>query len=199
MGIGNPTRLVATTRFRILTPKPLRPVLTAVWDRGSPRTEGRWRLCFHLPPLPPRRLAVCAARPSWRPDSVSRQRIPSSPKCLWQCRSTKPKSRSILTSSSSAESANSSNVTRWNGDIWGNHYARSPQSRCAGLRDAGRRLSRNDVRVIVMAQLLRLLSVSHTIEAALQSLDASNAEIEARIDQLYMAGDSGCSNPKAQE
>ena len=87
---------------------------------------------------------------------------------------------------------------RWNNDLWGTVTPVAAEQ-VRRLRDAGRRLSRNDVRVIVMAQLLRLLSVSHTMEAALRSLDTSNGEIEALIDELYIAGDSQCSNRKGQE
>ena len=53
------------------------------------------------------------------------------------------------------------------------------------LRSSGRRLSRNDVRVIVMAQLLRRLSMSQGLEAALPLLEASGAEIESTIARLY--------------
>ena len=56
------------------------------------------------------------------------------------------------------------------------------------MRVSGRRLSRNDVRVIVMAQLLRQLSNSRTPEAALSSLDAADGRIEALIAELYVVG-----------
>ena len=56
------------------------------------------------------------------------------------------------------------------------------------MRASGRRLSRNDVRVIVMAQLLRQLSISHTMEAALTLLDGADSDIEAFITQLHDAG-----------
>lgn len=56
------------------------------------------------------------------------------------------------------------------------------------MRVSGRRLSRNDVRVIVMAQLLRQLSNSRTPEAALSSLDSADGRIEALIAELYVAG-----------
>ena len=56
------------------------------------------------------------------------------------------------------------------------------------MRASGRRLSRNDVRVIVMAQLLRRLSISHTVEAALTLLDGADSDIEAFIAQLHDAG-----------
>lgn len=53
------------------------------------------------------------------------------------------------------------------------------------FHEAGRQLSRNDIRVIVMAHLLRELSGSHSMEAALRLLDTSNGEIEALIENLY--------------
>lgn len=53
------------------------------------------------------------------------------------------------------------------------------------LRESGRRLSRNDVRIIVMAQLLQHLSTSDTVEAALASLNAAHSDIEALIGDLH--------------
>ena len=53
------------------------------------------------------------------------------------------------------------------------------------LRSSGRRLSRNDVRVIVMAQLLRRLSMSHCPETALPLLKVGGAEIESTITKLH--------------
>lgn len=52
------------------------------------------------------------------------------------------------------------------------------------LRDSGRRLSRNDVRIIVMAQLLRELSQTVTTGLALAALDTQAIAIEAIIDRL---------------
>jgi adenine-specific DNA methylase len=52
------------------------------------------------------------------------------------------------------------------------------------LRIAGRRLSRNDVRVVVMSQLLRGISGSHSADEASALLDALDREIEALIDRL---------------
>jgi len=73
---------------------------------------------------------------------------------------------------------------KWSGDLWGlvkpaarNHVAR--------LQNSGRALSRNDVRIIVMAQLLRQLSVSVSTASALALLDANTSEIEAVIDSLH--------------
>ena len=55
----------------------------------------------------------------------------------------------------------------------------------ARLRGRGRRLSRNDVRIVVMAQLIRQLSRLHTLEAALSFLATSKPEIESVIQSLH--------------
>ena len=73
---------------------------------------------------------------------------------------------------------------KWNGDLWGAIRTKSARQ-VARLREAGRRLSRNDVRIIVMAQFIRHLSLSHTLEAALSLLQASGSEIEAAIENLH--------------
>ena len=57
------------------------------------------------------------------------------------------------------------------------------------FREAGRKLSRNDVRVIVIAQLIRLLSRSHSLESALALLEASGQEIESAIENVHVADD----------
>jgi putative DNA methylase len=54
----------------------------------------------------------------------------------------------------------------------------------ARLRDSGRNLSRNDVRIIVMAQLLCHLSHRDSPAAALQCLEGKAAESEAAITRL---------------
>ncbi len=53
------------------------------------------------------------------------------------------------------------------------------------LIDAGRRLSRNDVRVIFMAQEMRALSRMSSVENALERLDGASGEIEAFIVRLH--------------
>jgi hypothetical protein len=73
---------------------------------------------------------------------------------------------------------------KWNGDLWGTVKPIATEQ-VRRLCDSGRRLSRNDVRVIIMAQLLRQLSVSHTMDAALQLLDATNGETEVLIEELH--------------
>ena len=74
---------------------------------------------------------------------------------------------------------------KWNGDLWGTVQPKAA-SQVARLREAGRKLSRNDIRIIVMAQLIRQLSRSHTLEAALSLLQVSGPEIEAAIDSLHV-------------
>ena len=80
---------------------------------------------------------------------------------------------------------------KWNGNLW-EIVSPLAQDQVARLRGAGRRLSRNDVRVILMSQLLRQLSMSHTMEAAIGLLEAIGPDIEARIDDIYSdANDEG--------
>ncbi len=76
---------------------------------------------------------------------------------------------------------------RWNGDLLGT-VAPPAQAQAERLRASGRGLSRNDVRIIVMAQLLRQVSRSPTMECALQLLDTANGETEALIDRIHAAG-----------
>lgn len=75
-------------------------------------------------------------------------------------------------------------VHPWNGGLW---EAVTPpvESQVSRLACAGRRLSRNDVRIIVMAQLLRQLSLSDSAKAAVVRLDETSAEAEAEIARLY--------------
>lgn len=73
----------------------------------------------------------------------------------------------------------------WNGDLWGTIRPKAA-SQVTRLRDSGRMLSRNDVRIIVMAQLIRQLSRSHTLDSALSLLESSDAEIENTIDDLHI-------------
>ena len=76
---------------------------------------------------------------------------------------------------------------RWNGDLWGT-VAPAAQAQAERLRASGRKLSRNDVRIIVMAQLLRQVSRSPTMESALHLLDTANGETETLIDRMHAAG-----------
>jgi len=73
----------------------------------------------------------------------------------------------------------------WNGDLWGTIRPKAA-NQVARLKASGRKLSRNDVRIIVMAQLISQLSRSHTLEAALSLLEGSGPEIEASIEALHV-------------
>lgn len=53
------------------------------------------------------------------------------------------------------------------------------------LRRAGRKLSRNDVRVVVTAQVLRHLSSTGAVGVAVTTLDERQGEIENLIEQLH--------------
>ena len=72
----------------------------------------------------------------------------------------------------------------WNGESW-RLVTTVAMQQVQRLRSSGRRLSRNDVRVIVMAQFLRRLSMLHRFQAALPLLEASGAEIESTITKLH--------------
>lgn len=76
---------------------------------------------------------------------------------------------------------------RWNGDLWVT-AAPVAAEQARRLRTAGRTLSRNDVRVIVMAQLLRQISVCTSTDASMAILDSSGAEVEALIEQIHHDG-----------
>ena len=76
---------------------------------------------------------------------------------------------------------------QWNGDLR-DTVIPAASRQVARFRDAGRRLSRNDVRVVVMAQLIRWLSASPTVEGALDVLESSDDEIEACIDRMHSGG-----------
>lgn len=77
----------------------------------------------------------------------------------------------------------------WNGNLWG-EITPVASSQVQRMRRSGRRLSRNDVRVIVMAQLLRQLSKSSEITTALAILEASSDEIEQTITSLHSDGEA---------
>lgn len=76
---------------------------------------------------------------------------------------------------------------RRNDDVWGTIRSVAAHQ-VQRMRSSGRHLSRNDVRVIVMAQFLRQLSNFQAMEAALSSLDAADGQIEALIAELHTAG-----------
>ncbi len=85
------------------------------------------------------------------------------------------------------------NDCQWNGDLW-----RVISDKAAGqvkrLRVSGRKLSRNDVRIIVMAQLIMLLSRSYQFEAAMTELETNALKIESTIQYIYTL-----KNPKDNE
>lgn len=69
-------------------------------------------------------------------------------------------------------------------DVWKSAFPRA-EAQVSRLGAAHRKLSRNDVRVIVMAQLLRQVSFAPTLEAALDILDSAAPETELMIDRLH--------------
>lgn len=71
----------------------------------------------------------------------------------------------------------------WDGDL-GDIVAQDATTQARRFMASGRRLSRNDIRVIVMAQLLRRLSASTSVERALRLLDEAFDETEALIERL---------------
>lgn len=72
----------------------------------------------------------------------------------------------------------------WNGNLLS---AVAPVATNQVLRfiDAGRRLSRNDVRIIVMAQILRNLSHASSIDDAIHILDDMNDDADILIEEIY--------------
>jgi len=75
----------------------------------------------------------------------------------------------------------------WNGDLW-DAVIPTAARQIGRFRNSERRLSRNDVRVIFMAQMLRQLSMSPTVRAALDLLAACSEDIENHIDRLHATG-----------
>ena len=73
---------------------------------------------------------------------------------------------------------------QWNGDLWGT-IVPIISDRVERLRERGRKLSRNDIRIIVMGQLIRQLSQLRTFEEAQSLLETSEPKIEAAIQSLY--------------
>ena len=73
--------------------------------------------------------------------------------------------------------------------IW-NEVAPRATAQAQRLLDSGRRLSRNDVRVIVMAQMLRRLSGCPSLKQALHLLHDSEGETEALIGRIHALQES---------
>lgn len=59
----------------------------------------------------------------------------------------------------------------------------------ARLNEAGRHLSRNDVRVVLMAQVIKSLSLHSSLQESLGWLGAWHASLETGIDRLYYSQD----------
>ena len=72
----------------------------------------------------------------------------------------------------------------WNAESWP-IVTTAAMEQVQRLRSSSRRLSRNDVRGIVMAQFLRRLSMSHCLETALSLLELGGAQIESTITKLH--------------
>ena len=79
----------------------------------------------------------------------------------------------------------------WNGDLW-RTVAPIATDQALRLIGAGRCLSRNDVRIIVMAQLLRHLSHSPSEEHAVRQLDAASAKTNALVDHVHSFQGNTC-------
>lgn len=75
----------------------------------------------------------------------------------------------------------------WNGDLW-HTVVSAATAQVARFRRSGRKMSRNDVRIILMAQLIRRLSTSHTIGGAVRLLEIATDQIETHIDRLHAVG-----------
>ena len=90
-------------------------------------------------------------------------------------------------------------VHHWNGNLW-EIVAPAAQAQAGRLRTSGRRLSRNDVRIIVMAHLLRHISRAPTLDSALELLNSASGGTEALIDRIH-AADRGATkqNPNSTE
>ncbi len=73
---------------------------------------------------------------------------------------------------------------KWNGDMWG-AFVPKAENQIVRLSAAGRKLSRNDVRVVMMAQLIRFASTAFTEEAAMELIGANEIEIESCIEKLH--------------
>ena len=74
---------------------------------------------------------------------------------------------------------------QWNGDPWA-AVLPTVSGQVNRLRKRSPRLSRNDIRIIVMAQLIRQLSHLPTPEAALSYLETSEPEVETAIEHWHL-------------
>ena len=71
-------------------------------------------------------------------------------------------------------------------DLWG-AISSAATDQVQRLHMSGRKLSRNDTRVIVMAQLVRQLSIFDSVERALSSLEVAEGQAETLIAKLHDA------------
>jgi hypothetical protein len=69
-------------------------------------------------------------------------------------------------------------------DLW-SHVVNSASAQIARFSIAGRRLSRNDVRIILTAQLIRRLSEDSDIDAAMAHLESHRFDLEQEIERLH--------------
>lgn len=76
---------------------------------------------------------------------------------------------------------------RRNGGLW-HTVVSAATGQVTRFWRAGRKLGRNDIRIILMAQLIRQLSTSHAVEDALGFLGTVADEIEIHIDRLHAVG-----------
>jgi len=75
-------------------------------------------------------------------------------------------------------------IQRWNGDFLSAYFADAEHQVVRFAKD-GRRLSRNDVRVILMAQIIKFASIAPDENVAISLLEANEEQIEQRIEELY--------------
>ena len=72
----------------------------------------------------------------------------------------------------------------WNGDFLTTYLA-DAERQVVRFGASGRKLSRNDVRVIAMGQLIRFASFAPSEAVAISLLEANEEQIEQRIEKLY--------------
>ena len=73
----------------------------------------------------------------------------------------------------------------------------TPHNICTLLRAASRKLSRNDILISVMAQLLRGLSVDRSRAEAQSALESATASIDAAVNRLSASAQTGIMDGKA--
>ncbi len=78
-------------------------------------------------------------------------------------------------------------LTAWSEERWLDVRSKA-ESKTRRLENCGRVLSRNDARIIVMAQLILELSRQYSLEASLARLDEAGKDIERLIEVLHDGG-----------